>query len=74
MANKKQININFRQTPRAFRADKAASTYAKVNRNIPYFVGQFSRRLFKERLMRVRERFGKSNIKLFSERSRRKQD
>ncbi len=49
----KRRNINFRQTPREFASRRQTQVFLHFNRNLPYKVYQFSRRLFERQMTKI---------------------
>lgn len=56
-------NINFRQTPREFRAQRQTSVFMHINMNVP-FMHHFSRRKFADGVQKLNSIIEKQRVKL----------
>ncbi|KKR27735.1 MAG: hypothetical protein UT61_C0068G0013 [Candidatus Woesebacteria bacterium GW2011_GWA1_39_8] len=60
----KRRNIYFRQTPKAFRADRQTKVFSYIKRSIPYSVYVYSRRLATSNYTKLSRLFAKSPQKV----------
>ena len=50
---KKRLNINFRQTSKAFKSAKQTQIFSHINRNLPYNVYKMSKNRFLNQLQKI---------------------
>jgi hypothetical protein len=60
----KRRNINFRQTPREFKAERQTKSFSVMNRNVPYRVYTFSKKFFDNQVGKLKNQFFKISTKL----------
>jgi hypothetical protein len=70
---KKARNTHFRQTVKSFRAERQTQVFSKIKRNIPYRMYHFSKKLFSERLGKMKNLVSRDKLPKFSQKKRKNQ-